>query len=89
MEYGITIGVVLIFLIMYICTRPKMRETYYKILNEEDYNAQCVEFLKNLPLPKQGGSIVYAKKYVFKIKSLSRYIKRKEKLISYLNLSQN
>lgn len=79
MEYGIAIGIILLFFIMYICTRPKMREHHFKTFKEEEYNQKSVEFLKNMALPKEGCAVLPSKKYCKLIKKTLKLPEKKKK----------
>ena len=55
MEYAIAGGVTLIFILIYIFTRPKKRERFSRALKEEECAGAARELARSLPPPKDGG----------------------------------
>ena len=55
MEYAIAGGVTLIFVLIYIFTRPKKRERFSRALKEEEFSEAARELARSLPPPKDGG----------------------------------
>ena len=55
MEYAIAGGVTLIFVLIYIFTRPKKRERFSRALKEEEFSEAAWELARSLPPPKDGG----------------------------------
>lgn len=77
MEYAISIGVVAIFICVFLFTRPKISARYFDIFDDDEYSNQCEKLISSLPLPKEGGK-TDAKKYAGKIKYVMFKIKRKK-----------
>lgn len=77
MEYAISIAVVAAFICVYLLTRPKLRAFYFDKYGDEEFKSRCEEFIKALPLPKEGGK-TQAKKYASKIKLIAFKIKMKK-----------
>ena len=77
MEYVISIAVVAAFICVYMLTRPKIRALYFDEYGDEEYKTKCEEFIRSLPLPKEGGKNE-AKKYASKIKLITHKIKMKK-----------
>ena len=77
MEYAISIAVVAVFICVYLLTRPKIRALYFDEYCDEEYKNKCEEYVKSLPLPKEGGK-TEAKKYASKIKFIMLKIKMKK-----------
>lgn len=76
MEYAISIAVVAVFIAVYILTRPKMRPLYFETYGDMHFSAYAKEYIKNLPLPKEG-SKNEGKSYAGKIKHIMRKLKKK------------
>jgi len=74
MEYGVSAAIVAIFVIIYFFTRPKVRPLYYDFYDELYFTTAAEEYIKALPLPKEG-SKNESKKYASSIKSVMRKLK--------------
>lgn len=76
MEYALSIGITLLFLIMFILTQSKMREHSHKTLGESDYENAVNDFTASLPIPEEGGAKLDSKKFISAIKRVSAKTKR-------------
>lgn len=54
MEYAISISIILIFLTIYTLTQKKARETYIKVFDDVEFERESRQFVRNMPLPKEG-----------------------------------
>lgn len=59
MEYAIAGGVTALFVIIYLLTRPAMRERFTAALKEEELAARARECAENLGMPSDGGKEPY------------------------------
>lgn len=76
MEYAVSIAVVAIFITIYFLTRQGVRPMYYEFFDDSLYFSALGEFIKSLPLPKEG-SKTDAKKYVSSVKFAISKLKMK------------
>lgn len=77
MEYAISVATVLIFFVVFLINRPKIREEYFKILDEDAFKNDADEFVRNMPLPTQSNSL-RDKVYISSIKRGLRLLKKKK-----------
>ncbi len=74
MEYVVSAAIVAIFVIIFFLTRPKVRPIFYDFYDELYFTTAAEEYVKGLPLPKEG-SKNEIKKYASSIKSVIRKLK--------------
>lgn len=55
MEYAIAGGVTALFILIYLLTRQKDRETFTEAYDEEKFAAEIKAFAENMPAPSDGG----------------------------------
>ncbi len=67
MEYAITASIVALFVIVYVFTRPKLKEAHHQSFDEASFLFNAKVFVQNMPLPSKGGQNK-SKRYVFEIK---------------------
>ena len=73
MEYAIAGGVTAVFILLYLITRPRERDSFTSAMNEEDYIAYARETARSLDAPSDGGNRINAAPYKRKVgKALRR-----------------
>ncbi|MDE6059932.1 MAG: hypothetical protein K2G31_00440, partial [Clostridia bacterium] len=76
MEYAVSISIVAVFIVVYLLTRPKVRPLYYDEYDDSCFNELAKNYVKNLPLPKEGAKNS-SKQYANSIKLTMQKLKWK------------
>ena len=87
MVYAISIVIIVVFSIILLISKPKLREMYYgKIKSPEAYSTDCIGFVKSFALPKKNCGKLQKTFFVSQINSAIRKIneKKNRKLFSQI-----
>ena len=87
MIYALSAIVAVVFVLIILLVKPKLREEYcVRTQNFDDYTSSCRDFVCTMQTPKQSGGKLNANLYISAIKSSLRTLKRKQNKVVFQDI---